>query len=294
MNIILTGATGFLGSTIARRLANNDHDLYALIRENSSIRRIEDLLKKNNFHVLRPSKIEPIFKTVNVDAVVHTATVYGRQGESPKDMEEANINLPIRLLEYGIQNGLKCFINSDTFLLPENTVDRNKRYVLTKKSFLEKARKILPPGIVFANMKIEQMYGPDDNPTKFIPSLIGKLLLSNVSRVPLNPGDQARDYVYVDDVVEAYLAVLNSLDKLNGYKEFDIGTGETHTLKDLVKEICALSEKTSEPGFGDLSYGLGEVMLSRADISNNVLIGWKAQTSFSEGIVRTVAFYTKK
>lgn len=290
MNILLTGATGFLGSVLTHFYIKKGLFVFGVIRGNSDTSRIQDILSYPHFKPVSPSSLEKTFKENAIEAVVHTATSYGREGEDISQINEANIELPLRILNLAISNGTKIFVNSDTFLTLGDEKQKNRDYIYTKKEFIKRAREILTPTISFVNMKIEQMYGPNDNPTKFIPFLI-KEFLSEKERIPLNPGFQKRDYIYIDDVAEIYYKILVSKEKLENFEEIGVGSGKTNTLQDLVNAIKKASGSRSIPGFGDIPYHQYEIMESVADTKNHSRFGWSAHIDLESGIAKTVDYY---
>ena len=292
MNILLTGATGFLGSNVAHSCIKEGHAVYGIIRENSDVSRLTDILDDARLKLVHTAETAALFDSCPIDIIIHTATSYGRNGETPEETAAANIAFPLDLLKLGMDRGLKAFINSDTFmeLGPEDQKDRT--YIATKKEFILRAREALGAnsGTRFINMKIEQMYGPKDNPTKFIPFLI-KEFLSGKDRIPLNPGLQTRDYIYVSDIAEAYLQAIDRLEDLGSFEEFGMGTGRKNTLQELAAAIKSAAASGSVPGFGDVPYHPREVMSSVANTQNNVKIGWRARTSLEKGMQTTVQYY---
>src|SRR5207344_1577562 len=103
-----------------------------------------------------------------LDAVVHTATSYGRKGEKAVAVLEANTAFPLRLMESGISFGVKTFFNTDTSL--------NKYmnfYALSKKQFADWGRLLAgQKKIRFINIELEHFYGPGDDDSKFTASVI--------------------------------------------------------------------------------------------------------------------------
>ncbi len=290
MKILLTGISGFLGSNVARLFVKGGIDVMGILRDSSDLSRLQDFENNPHFTKVFVDDIESVFKNNKIDAIVHTATSYGRKGETPEQVRQANTDFPLQLLIIGLKYGTKVFINSDTFLMIGDKDQKDRNYIVTKKSFIEEARKMIPVDYKFINMKIEQMYGPNDNPTKFIPFLV-KEFLSNKATLSFNPGEQIRDYVYVDDVAKAYLQAFLSRDSLGNFEEFGVGQGKGNTLKDLIKIFVDQTTSTPTVNFGALPYHPHEVMASIADITNNSKINWKAEINLETGIAKTIEGY---
>jgi CDP-paratose synthetase len=293
--ILLTGATGFLGGHLLNTLAKKNYKIIITKRNNSNTSLIKNALKLKNVKAynIERIEIEKLFNN-NIDIIIHTATSYGRTGETKNQIKKANYTLPLDLLKLGIKNNTSLFINSDTFLTKKNdTSPKNHNYITTKKDFLTKSKKIIKgTNINFANLIIEHMYGPADNPSKIIPWLIKKLL-KNPASLPLNNGKQKRDFIYVDDVINAFIKTIEHSNKLPNYTDFGIGTGKPVTFKTLVKNIKKHSKAKTVLAWGKYPTDSRDCSFSSAKKMNNKKIGWKPTFSLNAGIKKTVEHYKK-
>ena len=95
--------------------------------------------------------------------------------------------------------------------------------------------------IRFANIRLEQMYGAGDDSAKFAMYLI-RQCLKNISEIPLTAGEQQRDFIYIDDVVAAYMLLLKKQAALKtGFVEVGVGSGcavAIRTFAELVYKLC--------------------------------------------------------
>ena len=122
MNFLITGVNGFLGSNIARVLLDDGHKVFGLEKSISNNSRIDNL-------DIKLYDIKNFFNcNQKIDAVIHTATLYGRDNESLKEIIDSNFNFPIDLANYCSENNVKYFINIDTILDKFTNI-----YTLTKK-----------------------------------------------------------------------------------------------------------------------------------------------------------------
>ena len=115
--ILLTGATGFLGSHILDKLVKNGYNVAILKRSWSDTWRINHLLSQIKVFNLDLTSLEEIFQSIRPEYIVHLATLYSKF-DSDVDldsMHKANVLFPVELLEVGIKYGLKGFINTGTF-----------------------------------------------------------------------------------------------------------------------------------------------------------------------------------
>jgi len=142
--------------------------------------------------------------------------------------------------------------------------------------------------IRFVNIRLEHMYGPGDDASKFT-SWIIEQCLANVPEIKLTPGEQRRDFIYIDDVVAGYSTLLAQAGLLaNGYQEVGLGSGHAGTVREFVETVHRLSKSKAELGFGALPYREHELMQSQADTRSLQAMGWRCRTALEAGIKNTI------
>ena len=115
--ILLTGATGYLGSYLANALVAEGHNLIILKRKNSSLLRISSIVQMVTlYNIENLDYTIPFIAHGKIDAVIHTSTCYGRNGEMPSEVFESNTGFPLKLMNAAKIAGVNVFINSDTIL----------------------------------------------------------------------------------------------------------------------------------------------------------------------------------
>lgn len=281
--IILTGGTGYLGSRLLRKLVDERKDVILLKRSTSDMKRIQGLLSRISVYDIDRDPIEPVFKEHVVDCIIHCAAEQGRGSYDPGILVESNIRLPLRLLHLGWEHNVTCFINADTIL------DKNiNAYALSKHQFREWLRSY-SSRMTCLNIAMELFYGPGDQPEKFVTSVIRELL-KNAEEIELTAGEQKRDFVYIDDVVDAFIKVIEHSRSLGrGYWHYAVGTGRTRSVRDIVTMIKTLSGNTRTVlKFGARPYREHEVMDSPVDISELAKIGWQPRVTLRDGLQLTV------
>lgn len=292
--IVLTGATGFFGSNLLGKLLANGYEVTAIVRTNSNFARIEKWLGHQNIKLYDIEENNPrlIFEENKVDVIVHTATEYGRGGGIISKILEPNLILPIRLIELGIEHNTACFINTDSYFNKVGSSYSNLlNYSLSKKSLLVWLRQ-LSNQIRVVNVTLEHMYGPWDSRSKFVENLIQEIAVERIPRVHLTHGHQKRDFVFVDEVAEAFIKLIEyGCAHEFTFKSFEVGTGESIQVRDFAKMIKSLSHSTSVLGFGDIGYRSDEIMDSKADISALAELGWIPKVGIKEGLSRILNSY---
>jgi CDP-paratose synthetase len=281
--ILMSGATGFLGSNILKILLKRNYKVVILKRSFSDVWRIKDIIKEVKYFNLGEISIEDIFQNVDVDIILHCATNYGRGETDLFNVIEANLLMPLRLLEIGKKNGVKCFINTDTIL------DKRVNYYSLSKSQFKSWLEMNSDNLICINVLLEHFYGPFDDKTKFV-SLVVDKLLSDAERIDFTKGEQKRDFIYIDDVVGAFSKILdNAFNLKKGFYNYEIGTNDPVEIKQFVKMIQKISGNSkTKLNFGAIPYRKNEVMVSKVDVTEITKLGWKPRYSLKEGLAETI------
>lgn len=278
--IVITGINGFLGSHLAKRLKQN-FQIIGLLNSKTNSYRVEnenfDLYSSNS------DELEDIFLKHDIYAILHVATIYNNKPINK--LIDTNILLPVKLFELANKNNVSVFLNTDSFF---NTDSSNytylSEYTLSKKHCLEWLKSAsLEDNCKLVNMKVFHMYGEGDNKNKFIPSIIDKIQ-SNIESLDMTTGNQTRDFIYVEDVIEAFRVVLSSYERLTSFEEYQVGTGNSYSIREAVEMIKEITNSSTNLVFGALPYRTGEIMKSKADISKLINLGWNPTYTLKKGL----------
>ena len=289
--ILLTGATGFLGSHLLESFIANGFEVSILKRSTSKTFRIDFLVNQYKSYDLDRQNLNEIFGIVKPEIVVHTACIYGRKHETTYDVFETNLNFSLAILTQCEEHKVGTFINTDT-LLHKNV----NEYSLSKAQFREwlelKSNKIQ-----VINLKLEHIYGPKDNDSKFIPWLINKMIFEDDS-IKLTSGIQKRDFIYITDLVAVYLLIIKRINELPNWNSFDIGTNHFIEMKLFVLLIAEIVQKRYKKQiinrleFGAIEYRPFDVMTPSIDISKIKNLGWAPVIEINEGLELIINNYT--
>ncbi len=287
--ILITGATGFIGSHLTRRLVEIGKNIILLCRRSSNTSRIADLSKHVQIIKFEKSTLAASLSGIKFTGVIHLATDYGRHGCEVKEIFNTNFILPTELLELAINTGAKYFINTDSFFCKSQfNYQFLPEYTYSKTCFLGWAQKKAIQ-IHIANMQLEHVYGPQDNPTKFVPNLLREILSPNSQEIKLTNGQQMRDFVFVDDVVDAYCRVINYCERVTcGFETYEVGTGHSISLREFVERMHASASSKAVLNFGAIPQRIGEIMDSKADIRSLAALGYRTKVDISLGISKLV------
>jgi CDP-paratose synthetase len=278
----ISGVTGFLGSHLARSLVRQGWEVHGLKRSVSDLYRLRDVSGRITFHDVDRESFDGLFQDRPLDAVIHLATSYGRQNEPVSEVVAANMVFPLTLLERAVRTGVRIFINAATTY----TLDYKflQSYTLSKQQFAEWGRLLCPPGMSFVNLRLFHPYGPGDHPAKFVPQMIRTCLASD-GDVALTPGEQRKDFLFVDDFVSAVHTLLDAPDHLEkGFVTLDCGSGNAVSIREFVERVHRLTNSRAALRFGALPYRENEIMFSQSEPSTLMALGWKPKVSLDEGI----------
>lgn len=291
--IILTGATGFLGSHLLEAMLARDYTVIVIKRSTSNTKRIDHLLERIKCINADKQSIEDAFAHGPIDTVVHVACEYGRGGVPARTVVETNILFSLHLLEMAVDFKVPSFINTDSFFNASGAVQRYMNcYTLTKRHFVDWLH-VFCDRIRVVNLRLQHVYGPNDSESKFVTWLLNQMLM-DISLIPLTSGVQQRDFIYVDDVVSVYLYLIESSCK-DPFVQYDVGTGKLNTVRAFVETMRSELEmqigKKIKPilGFGEVPCKGDELNVATVDIRELMSIGWKPKFSLAEGLNKTIS-----
>jgi len=283
--VLITGGTGFFGSHLIERLISLNYNVIVLKRTNSDLWRIQHLLPSITIINIDVTTIQRVFDEHSpIDVCIHTATVYSSKKSLIRDIITTNLSFPLDLLMSSVAYTCPVFINIDSFYtLFHKQYQYLNEYSTAKAHFKEwgdlyDSRE----GIKFINARLFHLYGPKDNSIKFV-SYIIKWLMNNQDLIKLTSGIQKRDFIYMDDAVDALILIIENMKTIN-HRQIDIGTGNSVSIRSFVELAHNLTGSTSVLKFGALPTRQGEVMDITANTKIITELGWKQNISLTDGL----------
>ena len=303
--IFITGATGFIGSHLLKRLIKEGCNVHISIRKNSSLWRMEESKNKFVSHKIDLTDFEAVrslFKQIKPDVIFHLAA-YGVDYRQ-QDIHQAidvNISVSVNLFEAFFSNNGHRFIHTGTCLeyghkkRPISECDLaapNGIYGATKLSsvhILSSMTHRMESGKL-AILRPFGVFGEHEGLHKFVPQVIDKLKSGHTVQMTL--GEQIRDYIYIDDLIDAY--ILASVVPLKNKVEIiNIGSGKEITMKDFASMIAKqLGANNELLQFGALPYRPYEMMYLVANIYKaKSLLRWEPKVPIEKGLEHTINWY---
>lgn len=285
MNILVTGATGFIGTNLTREL-RKQHNLFILgqfegdpeklglpgIIMTDDIQRLADYIKEN--------QIEGIIHLASLYLTVHTP-------DQVKDLVSSNVYFGTAVLEAASLAGcVKWFLNTGSIWQNYNTKGAEYNpvnlYAATKQAFIDMAKYYSDVfGIRFCTLKLCDTYGPNDTRKKIFK--LFKDYSESGEVLKMSPGEQLIDILFISDIVSGFshlAQLLSSDEELDD--EYVLSSGKQIPLKQLAEIYQKVSGCTINIEWGGLPYRKREVM---KPWKGKILRGWKAQMTLEDGIV---------
>ena len=297
--VLLTGASGFVGAAVLRRLVAHERDVAVLLRESSDTGRIDDLLGRVTVirgDVTRLEETRPAIDAFAPECVVHLAWrgVKGADRNSPVQLENLPAAIGLHRLavaagcsrlvgmgsqaEYGPQAGR---IAEDAPTRPTTLYGAAK---LATGILLERAA--ATAGQSFAWLRLFSSYGPGDDPSWMIPYLVDRLLAGE--RPSVTAGEQVWDLIHGDDAAAAVVATVDS----DASGMFNLGSGTAWPLRDIIVTVRDLIDPSLPVGFGEVPYRPDQVMHLEADVSRlRAATGWSPAIDLRTGLRGVVEYH---
>lgn len=309
MNILITGGAGFIGSTLADKLIQENNKVFVIdnfndyydvsIKENN----VKNNLTNPNYKLYRTDicdreVVNDIFEQNNIDVVVHIAARAGVRPslENPLEYVRSNIEGTINILENMKKYNCKKIVfassssvygncTADKFSEDLKVTEPISPYAATKSSceqFLYTYSKLY--GINAICLRFFTVYGPKQRPDLAIRKFVE--LISQDKPIPVyGDGTTMRDYTYIDDIVGGICSAMN-YDK-TPYEIINLGGGSPVTLNQMIATIEKVLDKKAK--IERLPMQAGDVNKTVSDIAKaKQLLGYTPNTSFEEGIRKFV------
>jgi nucleoside-diphosphate-sugar epimerase len=297
--VLVTGATGFVGACLTRRLVNLGYDVHLFTRRESDRWRIADLLGRVREHEVNLRDrliVEKAVRSISPKIICHLATYGGfaSQRESTA-IYEVNLLGTVNLLRACEQAGFDLFINTGSSseygvkaqpMRENDLLEPIGDYGVSKAAATlfcsaEAREKELP----IVTLRLFSPYGPWDDPKRLIPFVVKSFLRGEVPKLSIPAS--VRDYIFIDDVVDSYLRLIEN-PPVQG-EIFNIGSGQQYSIGEVVKQIAALVGTDAVPQWGAVSSQKKEPNCWVADREKaERLLEWRPKASLHAGLENTI------
>ncbi len=288
MKVLLTGATGFIGSQLTQRLVNEGHEVAIVVRPESKLDILQAVLLRIQVHAYDGSypSLMRALESAQPEIVIHVASLFRTQ-HKPEDVArlvESNLTFPTQLLEAMSQHGIKQLINTGSSWqhYQNEAYSPVNLYAATKQAFEALLTYYVEAnGFKAITLKLFDTYGPGDSRPKLF-SLLRKAARTG-DTLRMSPGEQLLDLVYVDDVLDAYLLAMRRLPEVTNVECYAVTNQARLTLRELVRIYGETVGRAVNVEWGGLPYRSREVL--EPWNGNDVVPGWLAGVALADGIV---------
>lgn len=303
--VFLTGATGFVGAHLTRRLLQDGYEVHCLVRSQDISWRLHDIQKDLQFHaadIRDADAVRRVMHDVRPKHILHLATAGVYRGKAAPDSEllETNMLGLAHMLEAARDMPYKSFINTGSsseygaMNVPMREDMRCNPVTVYGLSKLAGTQYASLHGTQFqkpvVTLRLFSPYGPYDFEGRFMVYAVKKSLRGK--SLELGNPESRRDFIYVGDVIDAYKHAMEAAKKVPG-EVYNVGSGVEVSIRTVAAEIQRACGTRAAISWGEAqALRPGESPRWQADIAKAKRdLLWEPQTSLMAGIEKTVDWF---
>ncbi len=303
--VLITGATGFIGSNLARYFLEKGSEISVFTRRTSDkwrIMTISENISDYSVNLKDAANLEKIIKKIKPQIVIHSAVYggYSFQDDTAKTIE-ANFTGTVNLINALKGAEIELFINtgssSEYGIKPKpmkemDLLEPFSVYGVTKAAADLYCHAIAKEeNMPVVTLRLFSPYGYYEEKNRLVSSVILSCLKSRNPK--LSSPDSVRDFIFIEDVISAYKKVIDNKDRFK-CEVFNIGSGKQHTVEDVVKNIVKLTGSKVKPEWGKIVSPRHEPECWQADISKaRRLLSWEPVFGLRQGLEKNINWFKK-
>ncbi len=302
--ILVLGASGFIGSHLLQMLLKYRDDAFGTVFHIPAWR-LESCPPAQVLHadLLVDANLDSLFNQINPKTVFNCVAYGAYSFEIDSSLiYRTNFNMTEKILSHLEKRSIAAYVHAGSSSeygdnasgpVENDPLAPNSDYAVSKVAaanllFFYGCKKNFP----CANLRLYSVYGPLEDSSRLIPNLVKSGLEGKYPEL-VNP-EVSRDFVYIQDVCEAFLDTAINLKPPYYGDSFNIGSGKKTTIREAAKITGELFKIKNPPPFNSMPERKWDVKDWFADTRKaKELLGWEARTSFRQGFELTAAWYQK-
>ncbi|WP_151736542.1 NAD-dependent epimerase/dehydratase family protein ['Paenibacillus yunnanensis' Narsing Rao et al. 2020] len=279
MKVLVTGATGFVGSNLVRGILNNtDYEVNITARINSDFWRVEDLLGRINVHyddLSKQNEVAELIQKIQPDVIYHVATYGGFPGQlDTQQTINTNLTATINLIDEATKNNVEQFINTGSSseygiknqpMKETDLCEPVNLYGITKLAATNYCKMVSQTSeMKICTLRLFSPYGMFEDPSRLFPSIMNAL--ENNESARLSRPSSVRDFLPIEDVVNVYLKLIKL--NYNSGEIINVGSGKQQTIEEFYWYLAEKCGKTNiQPTWSAAPPRLYEPKVWEADVT---------------------------
>ena len=305
-DVLITGASGFIGANLVNDLINSKDQIHILIRKESNLWRLNNIISRCNVHFVDISQIKDvanIISKIKPEIVYHCATygVYSNQKDTDKIEKTNLIGTKNLISSLAKNNNLKRLVNLGSVfeygpklgLIKETDSTQgldhySKSKILQTKMVEDFVNQYNLPAIT---LRVFTAYGNYEEPGRLISDIMVAIIKKNP--IKILSSSAIRDFVYINDVINA-LKIISVKSGIDG-EIFNVGSGNASSVENIVNLVTNITNTDSKVIWQDKNDREYDKAGTKgyADIQKIEKIGWKPKTSLESGLEKTYEWFKK-
>jgi len=301
LNVLVTGAAGYIGSVVTEQLIQQGN--FAVALDNLEQGHREAVIEEAAFvqaDLANPEELDEVFNHYRVDATIHLAatSLVEHSMNDPKGFFRNNVVHGINLLDTMLKHGADKFVFSSSAAIygepekipieendakrPVNPYGESKLIFERLLHWYGRAYGLRSVSLRYFNAAgASERFGEDHNPeTHLIPNLL-KVALAQLGEIPIfgsdyptRDGSCIRDYVHVVDIARAHILSLKHLEKNRGSQAYNLGNGQGYSVLDIVNTVQRVTGAQIRTAIQPPRQGDPAVLIASSKLARSRL-GWQ-------------------
>ena len=313
MDYLVTGGAGFIGSSLVNRLTNNN-DNNVLVLDDLSMGNLDNLVEKENLKIIIGSVnddnlLENIFQTNQFDYIFHLAAIASVADsiERPLETHKVNYDSTLNIVELvkKYQKDLKRLVFASSAAVygdgqekikdENSSINPKSQYAVDK--YASESTVLIANNLYNINttaVRFFNVYGPKQNPESPYSGVLS-ILFNELKKQKENKnglfkiygdGEQTRDFIFVEDVIDALILVSNNEESLG--EVYNVATGKTTSLNKIIDTLNKLDEIQLPISY--FEERIGDIKDSSANIDKLKSLGFSPNFNIEQGLRQMVKY----